>query len=331
MEYGRIINRAASITWRHKILWIFGIALTLFSGGTGGGGVQRSFDSGDTQALGQAFPFLNGQMPNWEAIWPILLGILGIVLVFGIVWTIVGVIVRYTSEGALIGMVDEVEATETTSFRGGLNRGWQRLLRLFAIDLLIGVGTALVVVALVLLAILGGGLIAALAAMLSQAGEGAGTLGIILGVLAGIVGVLLLIAIALALSAAVTLLREYAFRASVLDHMGVFDSLGAAWRMARANLKESLLMWLLLGLIGLVIGLVTIPIAILALGLIAAPAAALYALTESGALAALIAVPILLAFILVAIAVSGVVRTFVSAVWTLVYRELRAPRPVEVS
>ena len=37
MDYGRIIKRSLEITWRNKVLWIFGIAATLFGAGGGGG------------------------------------------------------------------------------------------------------------------------------------------------------------------------------------------------------------------------------------------------------------------------------------------------------
>ncbi|MHB1293714.1 MAG: DUF7544 domain-containing protein [Anaerolineae bacterium] len=329
MEYGRIINRAVSITWRHKVLWIFGIAVALFSGGNSGSGIQQLFQSSSWQESAPNMPF--GQVPDWSVIAPIVLGILGLTLALGFVWSVTGIIVRYTGEGGLIAMVDEVETTETTTFRSGVNRGWRRLLRLFAIDLLLGIGAAIVVGVLVVIGVLVGLLTAALVAGLSQAGEGATAVSVILVVVVGMVGLALFILLMIAVSAAITLLREYAFRASLLEQLGVFDSIGAAWRLARAHLKESLLMWLLLGLIGLAISIVTLPIFLLGVGAVAVPAMGAYALTESAGWAALVAFPLLIAVVLVAIAISGVVKSFTSSVWTLTYRELRGPLPTIAS
>ena len=52
-----------------------------------------------------------------------------------------GIIVRYTSLGALAGMVNDIEDREETSFRAGLSIGWARLLRLLGIDLVLFVVT----------------------------------------------------------------------------------------------------------------------------------------------------------------------------------------------
>ena len=48
MEYGRVLGRAWHITWRFKVLWLFGFLVALFSSGnTGAGrGVEYSLENG---------------------------------------------------------------------------------------------------------------------------------------------------------------------------------------------------------------------------------------------------------------------------------------------
>jgi len=324
MDYGRIIRRALEIVWRHKVLWVFGIAAALFSGGGGGGnganGIQYTLDENSLRRFGQQMPF----GPNVEAVVPVILAIIGLVLLLVLVFAIVGIIVRYTSVGALIGGVDEVERTERTSFRSALRIGWQRLLRLFAIDLIIGIAMFVVVLALVFLTI-AGVLFAVLPAIALAEGGGSGAtvLAVLWGVGVGLAVLVALVAVSVIVSAITTLIREVAFRANVLERQGVFASIGTAFRLIRGNLKEVLLVWLILVAINLALSIVAIPLVVIGIVGVIGPAVAAFALTESVAVTLLVLVPIALFFVLVAAFIGGLVLTFQSAVWTLSYREWR--------
>jgi hypothetical protein len=236
---------------------------------------------------------------------------------------VLSVIVRYTSEGALVGMVNEVEEVEDTNFRSGLRMGWNRFLRLFAIDLLIGIAVFFVV--LVLAVIVGIGLALAIGVMVAlfQAGEGLAVLGGIAAVVGVLLFILFAIAIALVVTAVVTIVREMAFRASVIERRGVFDSLGAGFRMLRTRLRETGLMWLLLLAINLAVGLITVPLSLLGLGAIAAPALMVGRATQSPLAALLAAAPFFLLLLVVVGFLGGVYLVFQSAVWTLTFRELQ--------
>ncbi|HUV95068.1 MAG TPA: hypothetical protein VMX14_09590 [Anaerolineae bacterium] len=328
MEYGRIVRRALDITWRHKVLWVFGIAAALFGGGrsgggggggSGGGGVQSVIGSGDFERWWPQTP-----PPNWETIIPILVGIGVIALVVGFLVLVVSIIVRYTSLGALAGMVDEVERTEGTSFKSGVKRGWACLLRLFAIDLLIGIVVFVIVMALLVLGIIGVLLASAPAALLFQAGTGAGVAGILWAVAVGLVLLLAFILVGLALSAVVTLIREFAFRACILDGKGVFGALGEGIALTRNRSREAVLMWLIMVAINLALGLVSIPFALLGVGAMLGPALLAFSATRSPLAAAGVALPFLFVIALASAAIGGIYLTFRSAVWTLTYRELRA-------
>ena len=58
MHYTDLIQRAWKITWRYKVLWIFGILLALASGGGGSGGGGSSSGGGSG-----AFPTLPSLQP----------------------------------------------------------------------------------------------------------------------------------------------------------------------------------------------------------------------------------------------------------------------------
>jgi len=325
MDYGRIVRRAFEVTWRHKALWVFGIAAALFgtgySGMHGSGPVQYVINQSDLDRWSQSLPL--GR--DLAAAVPVILAIIGALLIVALVFTIVGVIVRYASIGALIGMVDEVERTERTSFGAGLRIGWQRLLRLFAVDLLIGVGVFVVVIALIVLAVIGILVAVVPAVAISQANGGpANLVAILWGVGIGLAVLLLLVVAAVVLSAATTLMRELSFRANVLEHTRVVASIGTAFQILRTNLKEVLVVWLVLVAINLALSVVLMPLVVIGLVAVIGPTVASWALTESVAVTGLVGIALSIIVMLVSAFVGGLVLTFTSAVWTLAYRELRA-------
>jgi hypothetical protein len=224
----------------------------------------------------------------------------------------------------LIAMVDEVEASEGTSFKAGVRRGWSRLLHLLGIDILIRVVMFLVMLALiVVLGLLGLAVLTPGIALVS-ARENLTVPGVLLLIGGGLVVALVIVVVALALSALVTLVRTYAYRSAVLDQQGVLDALKAAIAKLRAHPRESLLMWLLLLAIDLALGVVTIPLGLVAAGALIGPAAAAYAATNEVWPAVLVALPIGVVLGLVALFINGVYLSFRSAAWTLTYRELAA-------
>lgn len=342
MEYGRIVRRALDITWRHKVLWVFGIAAVLFGGGKrggggggGGSGLQYVFSGKDIEQWRQGIPSIPGRpFGPWEwpptpsldpsTLVPIMLAIAMAVLVLGFLVFVASIIVRYTSLGALAGMVDEVERTEHTSFKSGLTKGWSRLLRLFAIDLLIGIAMFVIVMALIVLGTIGVLLASAPAILLFPAGRGAGVAGILWAVAVGLGLLLVFILVGLALSAVATLVREFAFRACILDGKGVFGALGEGIALTRNRSREAVLMWLIMVAINLALGLVSIPLVLLGIGGMLGPALLAFSATRSVLAAVGVALPFLFVVAVASAAIGGIYLTFRSAVWTLTYRELRA-------
>lgn len=335
MEYGKILKRSIEIVWRHKVLWIFGIVATLFSGGGFSGGfqpnMQYNLGQGDLEQFQRNMPWWpnGGAQPfgNWDAAIPAILTILVVLLIIALALAVVAAIAQYISLGALIGMVDEVEREGDTRFRSGLKQGWRRFLWLLAIDLLVSIAVTIVVfvlMAVVVALIIGGVLVGRSVIVPANMGMGAGEtlaiiaiVGVALAFLAGIV------LVGLVLSLLVTVVREYAFRAVILDGRGVFQAIGDAFRLFRGRFRESLFTWLLLVAVEFGVGLLTLPLVILGGAAVAVPFALALAATEALSVALLAALPGGLLFVAFAVLFGGVYFAFHSAVWTLAYRELR--------
>ena len=136
MDHVSILKRAFDITRRYKALWIFGILLALF-GGTGGGGPNINIPGGGRgRAPGRLPSFAPPQVDPGTII-----GIAVVCCCLLLLFTIAAIIISYVARTALYRMVDEIEETGTCpSWREGFRLGWsQRALRLFGIDLVIGI------------------------------------------------------------------------------------------------------------------------------------------------------------------------------------------------
>ena len=331
MDYGKILKRSAELTWRNKLLWVLGILAALFAGGTGGSpgsGMQYTTNSEELQRLWGRTPFPDlpfGRMPfSWEQFAAIGVGVIVLIFLAALVLAVVGTIVRYTSEGALVAAVDDLDGGRKPTFREAIGRGWKRFLRLFAQDLVIGLVTFIgVMILLVVYALVAGLLLAPGIVMIANDG-GARGLGIAWVVLLGLIFGLLLILLLAAISAVTTAVQAYAQRVSVLQLEGVFDAIGSGIKLFRARWRQSVAMWLWLALVSLAIGLVMVPVVLVSLALVAAPSAGLYALSRSPLLTGIVAVPLFTAFVLAMLWVGGLLTAFKSAVWTLTYNELTA-------
>jgi len=295
MSHSQILRRAWEITWKHKALWIFGFLVSLFggSGGTSGGqGAQYTTGSGDWAGF-----------PVWTVI--ILL------LLFVVIMAVVGIVLRYTSVAALIHMVREVEETGSTSASSGWRGGFSKMLRLLGIDLVIGIPAVLVSMVLV-------GLGLAPLILLSLNRDATTVAAILLTVLAMLVVGVVLMVVWFALS----LIGELARREGVLGGYGVLDSIRNGYRLGRQNLRPVLITWALVLVLGIVVGVVFIPIAVFVIGLAVAPAMAMYAATENVFGSVLLGLVLTLPGIALLSFLGGIHETYRSTVWTLTYREL---------
>ncbi|MFQ5574973.1 MAG: hypothetical protein ACE5E0_05055, partial [Terriglobia bacterium] len=213
---------------------------------------------------------------------------------------ILAVVVANLARAALIGMVDEVETAGSTTVKSGFRQGFAAWFRVFLQSLLIWVPYVAIVL------VVGGTL--AIPPVLSFVAESQ-VLGVVLAVISGLVFVVLLVVTAIPLA----LISQLAVRLLVLERLGVVESVGSAYRMFRANVGQVLLVWLILVVVGTVVG-----FALLMVALVVAVPAFILAMISPWLLL-VFAVPglLILAFL------GGLVQVFASTTWTLAFRELQ--------
>ena len=359
MDPVKILKRAWYILWNYRVLWIFGfiLALTASSGSSGGSGnnglrfnanereefqmpsdMQREFNS-----VGEAFDeIFNYGLPALERELDLPQGELNTMLWVGVAFIIVmmvfGVLMsvaRYVSEASLIRMVDEYEASGTKkTFRECWRLGWSRTAwRLFLIDLLVSLPFLIMLAFFVMMGFAG-------YRMVSAPGAGDETWAGMIGIIG--VSILVLFVVVL-VSVFLRLLRHFFWRSAALENLGVRDSLRAGFQMARENWKDIGIMWLVMIGVGIASAIVSFVAFIISLPLIvvtvvagaivaAVPGALLagfFSLFLSGYLpwiaGGLFVMPL---FFIVGfspwVLLSGWSLTYISTVWTLVYRELKA-------
>ena len=368
MNYQSILKRSWNMVWRYRALWLFGaiLALTTINGVYGvldpswehhgkripiklsekatiyipGEGLSIDLTDPDWLELGISdadrraiHEFFSGESVAEE----IVRGVSSILIALGVIaagTAILGLVVRYVSEAALIRMVHEGEETgEKSGILRGFRLGFSRSAwRLFAIDLVIGLP-------LLVLFLLGLGL-AVLPLLLWAVGSTtAGVTGIALS--AG--GFFLLSILSLMVGAIVSPFVQMMRRACAVEGLGVMASIGRGFGMVRRHVKEVLVIWVIwmgtrIGWMAASIPVLIVISPLLLVSVVAgAVAGAVPALMVGGLLTPVLAGPFpwivgalagMPLFILVLLApvlfFAGLVEIFKSSTWTLAYRDLCA-------
>ncbi len=279
MEYGKLLSRSVNIVWQNKFLIIVGFLASLArwsSGGGGGGGGGGG--NGNGAPLEDEFVAMAAGL---------IVAVACVVLVLAIVIWAISAIAR----GGLIASVDAIESGEKSSFRQSWSAGWQRKWTLFGVGILPAIpGLILFVIGLMALGAYGG-----IFALFDQdfAQVGAAGLGITIALFACI-----LLPIILVLS----ILRNFAERACMLENLGVVDSYRRGTKVLWSNLGEAIVLFLLQIAIFIVLGiLLFLPSLVLILCCFLWPLLLL---------------------------VQGAVSAFLSALWTLAWRSWTGEPPL---
>jgi hypothetical protein len=303
MDFGKVLSRAWEITWRWKVLWIFGFLASLGQG-WGSGSPTYSVDSQDFNMEGW------GQGPP-EAFWPAIGGVVVAIICVLFILTIVLWIVSIISRGALIAGVVQVENEGETSFRQAWAVGFQRFWTLFGLAVLAAL--PILVLVIVGLILFGLGIAGGVGLMEIQEAAGIGTI-----VMVSLVFGCLLCCGLVVLGIVLEQIRVYGERAAILEGLGWIDAFQRGWQVIKENLGPTIVLWLIFFVLGLIIVAISIGLMLL----LFAPFLVLVGVTDTAAWSL---VPILcggaLALILFAL-VRSVLTTFVSASWTLAFREL---------
>jgi hypothetical protein len=310
MNHSELIKRGWQITWRYRVLWIFGILLALTSGG-GGGGSGNIVRGGDGGGLP---PF-----PGWEGFalerW---IGVVLLCCCLLLILIIAAIIVQYVARAALYRSVDQIQATGAApTWREGFRLGWSnRAFRLFLLELLVGIVAFLVVIALLAVAA------SPLLLLLVDSGV-VRALGIAAAVGLLLIAVLIVLVVAVVLS----MLGQFWSREVVLADRSVGEALASGYALVRRRLKDVGIMWLLMFAIGLGVGIVMIPVFLavlaVALGVGGGLGYAIYTVTNSILAAVLAGLPPFFLIMLVPLSIiQGIYLVFDSSVWTLTYRQV---------
>jgi hypothetical protein len=320
MDYINILKRALDVSWNYRALWLFGALVAL----TAGGAANPGSSSVNWRTAAGDFPpgfSLSPEMVNTL----ISIGIAIVCLIF--ILAIAFTILRYISITALIQMVDQHEATgDKKTIRQGFRLGWSgSALRIFLIDLIFGVAAFIIFFGLFIIIFL------PLLAWLTDI-----TLARILGTVVTVGMFILFILLAIVYSIIYSLLVEFFYRASILEGLGVFAAVKRGFKLVVNRLLDVVVMGLILFGVGLIYGLLLVPVVFILLvaGVLLGGLPALLFFTivnqfVQGAVpwivAILIGLPILLVVVVIPSTIlSGLWETYKSSAWTLTYREFLA-------
>jgi hypothetical protein len=356
MDYTKVLKQAWKNVFSYRALWIFGIILALTTASTTNlmlgnrGRQQQNYGEGimGTEVTVQPLPGEStwhafqrafreaGEELNQEfeqadeemtRFYQDELGLkITSFIIMLITFLIVGTFLRYISETAIISMVNDQEETGTRlRMRDGFRLGWSRTSwRLFLIDLIIFVPVALVFMIL----------FATVFAPLLLIALGITELSVFSGFLtAGLF--FLFIFLAIIIDQLIRLLKYFARRECVVNKETPIDAIRKGFNLAKSNIKDVGIIWLVL--VGVNVGwpfvIALCAILVIAadiilsgtLGLLGGLIANLAGAAEPVLVGFLVGIPLFLLFLVTPLVfLGGLKEVFTSSTWTLTYRELRA-------
>jgi hypothetical protein len=322
MDYGKILARAFEITYKYRALWLFGFLMALFGGTSGGNNFSYNFGSNGSRTTNNA----SGAFPTLPSnFWQNFALLIGLVVCIFLILIVLGIIVRFISRGALIGLVEELETTGTKpTIRRGFSIGANRFWQLFGIGLVINLPLVLFSLVVILVAIA-----PILVTVLPALARNPRSTDFAPTFVGGIFGSIAMICCAVLCLMVVTLVirpfYEFIVRVCVIDKRGVFDSIREGYRIVRANLGNVVLLYVLLIGVGIAFGILMIPVALFLIG-IPVGAAFVVGIASNSLLPAILAGLVIgIPFLLILIFISGLYQVFDSTVWTEGYLAIGKP------
>ena len=307
-DFIEVFTRAAKITWKYKVLWIFGILASCGrssgsssnSGGNGNGnGMTENPLSPEMMRQAEAFFTRIAswfEQNTWIIFVFIVLGLISIAL--QVFFNLVG------TAGLARGVVQVENGNESIQFGGLFSESLGYFWRLFGAGIIIW----LPVVVFFILAFLVM-LIPAMNSNMDEAAFGGGM-------------VLFFISICCCLfpiSIALSLYHIQVKRSIIVDNLGVVESLSRGWQVLSGNILILLLVGVVIFIAGAIVGvLVALPLIMLMLPLVGA-------LIQGNITSwqPFIAVGIFaLCYSPIAWLINGIIMTYTESVWTLTYLRL---------
>ena len=311
MDYGAILTKAWHITWKYKVLWIFGILA-----GCGNTSAQSNFSFGGQDGSGPSAgpqnlpPELERFLGPFNSFFNQLGE--GELLAIGIVAAIIGliftVLILLLSTVGRIGLVRGALLADTGAETLSFGELFESVRPFFW--RVLGLNVLLFVVFAIMAAILGV----------------AGVVFVTLTLGIGLICLLPLICLLVPAAWLVSLVIEQANIALIVDDLSISESLQRGWDVFRQNQGAIIIMGLILTVgIGLLGGFViALPLSIIGLPVMAA----IFSDSQTAVTAGLVIGGIcLVLFIPILIVLSGVLQTYIRTAWTLTYLRLTAGPP----
>lgn len=313
-----LLKRAFALWWRTKALWPLGMLAALVGYGDAAvGGNFNSSQSIPSDPEAELPPWLEDLPTNPLVVsfidnpWPYILAAVALVIGLSIVAALVGAL----AHGAMIRTADVADQGYAATIGDGLRVGAGRTGALFLLNLVLALPV------IVVLVLVGGAaafsLVGAIASV--EGGDGPANPGPIIASLLGLVfcaiGFFLLLWV---VGIVLGVWARVAQRVCVIETRGAIGSLGRAWGLITRNLGLTLLTWLFQGVLG---GVISFVMAIPALAL-AVPA--FIAVAQGGAPPLGLLVALVIYAIAANIFVGGLLTSFNSAMWTVIYRSFTA-------
>ena len=307
MDLGYILRRAWEVTWRHKVLWLFGFLVAL------GSGISAQSNVNYRSTTSELPPEVQHTIYEFVASPYFVVAIIALVLlgiVIGIVLAFVGALGR----AALVDQVREAEEDGTPSASAGFQAGRQHLWPVFLIRFLLRLPVGVLILI---------GTVPTLVGALSIVRDSRlGTLPLpnILALGSILACLFPAVCLALLLSIPLGVLERLSIRACVLEGRPLGESFRRGWNVLTDNLGAIALLWLILVGIGIGVALVV------GLPLMMVTFVVLVPVFMTAIFSPILAVALMLVVSLVVwllgAAIRSVAETFTSATWTLAYREL---------
>jgi hypothetical protein len=309
INYSSILTKAWTITWKYKVLWIFGFLAMLGSGGSGFSysGPQTRYNIGSTETrttTSQVPPEWKNFVDQLSTVpvntWiNIAVGAVCCLLLLAVALWVLSIIGR----GGLIGGIVKVDASGSIKFREAWGMGLHYFWRLLLIRLLRWVVGLLVGIVIILP-------------------------GVILGVLTCGIGFIPLICGGIILGALIALWFLFMDYAVVVENLGIGEAVGRAWNILRDNIGPAVIFYLIQFAVSLGVGFVLL--ILVAPGSVMIFLSFLPLITQVGTLNVALLVTgliLLVLFALVSILLNSVYTTWQASVWTFAYQAFAGRQP----
>ncbi|MDZ4180924.1 MAG: hypothetical protein U1E29_17115 [Coriobacteriia bacterium] len=299
MDYLGMVKRAWEITWRYRVLWLFGF-LVGGSGVSGNSNMSGYTTNSSEMTAEQSAQF--DQAFSWVADnVALIVGITAMLVLVGICFWVISI----AAQGGLIHLSSQADEGIAPTVREGFTVGFHSWGRVFLIGFALYAPFAFMIALIVTPTV-----VLPIAAAI-RAGD-AGSIGALVAVLLGMAGVLIVEIILFAIvGVALGMIEMLALRHGVLDGLPAIQSIKTAFHDLRTRFLDVFLMWLVTLGVGLVVGIL--------FGVVAAMFAVLIVGTAIAGLGQL-AVAIGFVMVLLFIVPGAIATAYYSTLWTVFYR-----------